>query len=207
KQGIVIGVVVLLLELLAIQAWGHGIGGFGGGFSGHTGMSHFGGFHGGMGGFQGSFGGFPGGFVHPGFQRGFIPPDFQGFGHFGHFQHELFFGPHHHFGGFPGGFFFSNRGLFFGRPFVPFGPPPHFGGLSRGFFLSDRSFFFGRPFVPVSPGAVVITTPFFCFPDELAFTDQALFFDHLHQVHGLPVDQAGLFCRQVLGGRLIFFCF
>jgi hypothetical protein len=99
-------------------------------------------------------------------------------GHEEHFEHELLFGAHHHFGGFQSDFFFRHHG-----------------------------FFFGRPFFPVSPQVVVIRSPFFCFPDGLEFTDQALFFDHLHQVHGIPFDQAGLFCRQVLGGRLIFFGF
>lgn len=179
KKGISIGVVVLLLALLAPQVWAHSVGGFGGGFSGHPGMSHFGGF-------QGSFG-------HPGFQR---------FSHFDHFQHEQFFGPHHHFGPFvpPG---HAER---FAHEFF-FGPHHHFGGFSRDFFLSDRSFFFGRPFFPVRPQVVVIRSPFFCFPDGLEFTDQALFFDHLHHVHGIPVDRASLFCRQLLGGRLIFFGF
>lgn len=179
KKGITIGVVVLLLGLLVPQVWAHGMGGFGGGFSGHFGGGHFGGF-------QGSFG-------HPGF---------QGFSHFDHFQHERFFGPHHHFGSFvpPGHADHFAHGFFFG-------PSHHFGGFSHDFFFHDRSFFFGCPLFPVRPQVVVIRSPFFCFPDGLAFTDQALFFDHLHQVHGIPLDRAGLFCRQMLGGRLIFFGF
>jgi hypothetical protein len=186
KKGIIIGCVVLLLALLATQVWAHGIGGLGGGLSGHPGGSHFSGSVSPLGGFHGSF-------SHPGF---------QGLSHFDHFQHEQFFGSHHHFGPFvpPGHEEHFEHELFFG-------PHHHFGGFQSDFFFSNRGFFFGRPLFPVRPQVVVIRSPFFCFPDGLEFTDQALFFDHLHQVHGIPFDQAGLFCRQVLGGRLIFFGF
>jgi len=185
KKGIRIGFVVLLLALLATQVWAHGMGGFAGGFSGHPGVSHFSGS-------VSPLGSFPGSFSHPGF---------QGFRHFDHFQHERFFDPHH-FGLFvPPGYAEHFAPEFF------FGPRQHFGGFSRDFFLRDRSFFFGRPFFPVRPQVVVIRSPFFCFPDGLEFTDQAVFFDHLHQVHGIPVDRASSFCQQVLGRRLIFFGF
>jgi hypothetical protein len=134
---------------------------------------------GGHGGFHGGFGGFQGGLTPPGLQRGFVHPGVQGFSHFDHFQQGLLFGPHHHGGGFQRDFFFSNRGFFFGPPLFPLSPH----------------------------AAVVIRSPFFCFPEGLEFTDQALFFEHLHQVHGIPFEQAGFFCRQLLGGRLIFFGF
>src|SRR5713101_936958 len=139
KKGIILGFVVLLLELLATQARAHGRGGFGGGFSGHPGVSHFAGSVSPLGGFHGSF-------SHPGF---------QGFSHFDHFQHEPFFGPHH-FGPFvpPG----------HAEPFAHerfFGPHPHGGGFQSDFFFSHRGFFFGRPFFPASPRVVVIRAPFF----------------------------------------------
>lgn len=186
KNGIIIGFVVLLLELLATRVWAHGRGGFGGGLSGRPGVSHF------------------SGGVSPlgGFHRRFSHPGFQGFSHFDHFQHEQFFSPHHHFG-----FFVPPGHEEHGEQELLFGPHHHGGGFQSDFFFSNRGFFFGRPLFPVSPQAVVIRSPFFCFPDGLGFTDQALFFDHLHQVHRIPFGQAGFFCRQVLGGRLIFFGF
>lgn len=144
----------------------------------------------------GSFGDVHESFGHPGF---------QGFSHFDHFQHEQRFGPHQHLWPFipPGHEEHAEHEFFFGLHH-------HFDGLSGGFpdgFFRDRDFFFGRSFFPLSPRVVVIRSPFFCFPDGLEFTDQALFFDHLHQVHGIPVEQAVFFCRQLLGGRLIFFGF
>jgi hypothetical protein len=148
QKRIGIGVVVLLLGLLASQGWAHGLGGFGGGFAGHFGGGHGGSFH-------GSFG-------HPGF---------HGFSHFGRFPHARFFGPQPHLGPFVPP---SHAGHF--APGFFFGPSQQFGGFSQDFFFQDRSLFFGRPFVPVHPQVVVIRSPFFCYPDGLAFTDQALFF-------------------------------
>src|SRR5262249_45837013 len=128
KKGLLIGFVVLLLALLATQVWAHGIGGFGGGFSGHPGVSHFSGSVSPLSSFHGSF-------SHPGF---------QGFSHFGHFQHEQFFGPHHHFGPFvpPSHEEHFEHELFFG-------PHHHFGGVQNGFSFGARGFFLGRPFFPV----------------------------------------------------------
>jgi len=144
------------------------------------GMGGFGGFHGG---FHGGMGGFRGGFG--GFRGGFTQPGFHrgfvhpGFQGFGHFDQ------------------FQNEQFF--------GFHRHFDRFHRGF---PGGFFFGRPFFPFSPRAVVISTPFFCFPDGLGFTDQALFFDHLHQAHGIPPDRALSFSTPLLGGRrFIFFGF
>ncbi len=132
-----------------------------------------------------------------------------GSGHFDHFQHEQFFGPHHHFDGpgfafhsfgFPGefgfhSFGFSGRSFFFGDRFGPAGPPP-LGAPGP------------APFDPVGPPVVVISSPFFCFPHGLGFTDQTLFFDHLQQFHGILPRSALSFCRPIGGGlRWIFFGF
>jgi hypothetical protein len=55
---------------------------------------------------------------------------------------------------------------------------------------------------------VVISSPFFCFPHRLGFTDQALFIDHLYQDHRIPPRRALSSCRSIAGGlRLIFFGF
>src|SRR5712691_8171987 len=114
KKEILIGFVVLLLALLAPPVWAHGRGGFGGGLSGHPGVSHFSGS-------VSPLGGFPGSFSHPGF---------QGFSHFGHFQHEQVFGPHHHFDPFvaPGHAEHVEHERFFG-------PHHHFGGFQSDFFF------------------------------------------------------------------------
>lgn len=125
----------------------------------------------------GSFGGFHGSFGHPGF---------HGFG--GH--SSFVFGFH---SGFPrqrSEFFFGFGPPFFvGSPFVHRGP------------------FFRHPFVPVGPPSVVIISPFFCFPHRLGFAEQALFFDHLHHFHGIPLRSPLSFCTPLAGGRFIFFGF
>jgi len=169
----------------AAPAWAHGIGGFNMG-------GHAGGFQGGL-----------GHFGHPGVSH------FGGFGHQQHFFHEQFFGPHRHFDG-PGfafrsfgfpeefafhSFGFSGRSFFFGDRFGPAGPPP-LGAPGP------------APFGPVGPPVVVISSPFFCFPHGLGFTDQTLFFDHLQQFHGILPRSALSFCRPIGGGsRWIFFGF
>ena len=109
-----IGFVTLLLAFLFLgfpvtKAWAQRMRGGGG---------SQGGFHSGGGGFQGSFGGSQGGSIHP-FQGRGTPSGIQGFDHSQHFQHEQFFGPHHHIvNGFPGGF---PADFFFGSRFFPNG--------------------------------------------------------------------------------------
>lgn len=222
------GIVLAVSLFFAAQAWAHGMGGFGmgghvGGFHGgsghfgHPGVSHFPGGTGHFGGFQGSFG-------HPGPHLGFGSPQFHrpGFGHFDHSQHEQFFGPHHHFGPFVP---FGHEQHFGHEQFS--GLHHHCGGCGfgfRSFGFSGRSFFFGHrfgpagppplgapgptPFGSANPPVVVISSPFFCFPHGLGFTDQAVFVDHLHQLHRVPPRSALSFCWPVGGGsRLIFFGF
>jgi len=177
----------------AAPAWAHGIGGFNMG-------GHAGGFQGGL-----------GHFGHPGVSH------FGGFGHQQHFFHEQFFGPHHHFDdpgfafrsfGFPEefafhSFGFSGRSFFFGDRFGPVGPPPL--GAPGPPPLGAPG---PAPFGPVGPPVVVISSPFFCFPHGLGFTDQALFLDHLQRFHGIPPRSAFSFCRPIGGGsRWIFFGF
>ncbi len=177
----------------AAPAWAHGIGGFNMG-------GHAGGFQGGL-----------GHFGHPGVSH------FGGFGHQQHFFHEQFFGPHRHFDG-PGfafrsfgfpeefafhSFGFSGRSFFFGDRFGPVGPPPL--GAPGPPPLGAPG---PAPFGPVGPPVVVISSPFFCFPHGLGFTDQALFLDHLQRFHGIPPRSAFSFCRPIGGGsRWIFFGF
>jgi hypothetical protein len=131
------------------------------------------------------------------------------FSHHRHLHHKHFFPPYYYQA--PGGFAFYSFG-------IPFG----FGIYSYGF--SHRSFSSLDTFGPAGPpplgapgpsplGAtrsfpVVINSPFFCFPHRLSFADQAVFVDHLHTFHRLPLRSALSFCRPVGGGtRLIFFGF
>lgn len=51
-----------------------------------------------------------------------------------------------------------------------------------------------------------ITAPFYCWIDGIAFTDQARFAHHLHEVHGVPLEEALSSCEPV-GGRCVFFGF
>ena len=177
NKRILMGFVLLVFGYFATPAGAHGLGG-----SGHA----HGGFHG---------GGFHGGFAHPGL---------QGFSHFDHFQHEQFFGPPHHFGPFvpPGHEEHFEHELFFG-------PHHHFEGFQRGFphgfFSHDRGFLGGSSFFAGSSFGEVSDFPFFCVPHQVGFTDQALFFDHLHQAHGIPRERVWSFCYFLSSGQLGFF--
>ncbi len=217
KKGATTLSVLSVSVCFAAQVWAHGIGGFGmgghaGGFQGglghfsHPGVSHFGGF-----GHQQHFGHEQ--FFGPHHHFGpFVP-----FGHEQHFAHEQFFGSHHHFDGpgfafhsfgFPGefgfhSFGFSGRSFFFSDRFGPAGPPPL--GAPGPPPLGAPG---PAPFGFVGPPVVVISSPFFCFPHGLGFTDQTLFLDHLQRFHGIPPRSALSSCRPIGGGsRWIFFGF
>jgi hypothetical protein len=174
--------IVLSISIgLATQVWAHGIGRPG--LAGHLGAFHdgFGSHH-----------------PHPGFG-----PHFRGFGHPHYF-------PQHRF--VPQGFVpqgFVPQG--FGRPysfpqhrFAPqgFGHYRHF----RYPFGFRRGLFFGRSSVFYGPPAVIISSPFFCSPHRLGFTNQTLFFNHLHHAHRIPLTNALSFCTLV-GSRFVFFGF
>jgi hypothetical protein len=182
KKGATTLIVLSVSACFTAQVWAHGIGGSSIG-------SHAGGFQSGL-----------GHFGHPGVSH------FWGFGHQQRFGHEQFFGPPHHFGqsGFAfHSFGFSSGGFAFGNHFGPAGPPPL--GAPGPPPLGAPG---PAPFGPVGPPIVVISSPFFCFPHGLGFTDQPLFLDHLQRFHGIPPRSALSCCRPIGGGlRWIFFGF
>lgn len=229
-------VVVLAFSVFcAGQTWAHGLRGSSGGHSGHVGRSHFSRGFATPGAFRGNFGSpslhfrfenpqlgrhGSGHFNHPRHER-FLGPHhhFRPFvspGHRQHFAPKWFFGPHRHFGHggfefrsftFPWGLGFRSFGFssdFSSRTWAgPAGPPP-----------------LGAPGLPPlgapgpapfpSPGqpTVVISSPFFCYPHGLGFTDQSQFLDHLQQFHGILPRRAFSFCTPVTNGsRWIFFGF
>jgi hypothetical protein len=85
-------------------------------------------------------------------------------------------------------FFFRHRLFIFGQPF----------------FFRQRFFSFGQPLFLGGPPVDVIDAPFFCNVDGLAFTDRATFAQHLHDAHGVPLDEA-LSDSVLVDGRYVFF--
>jgi hypothetical protein len=96
-----------------------------------------------------------------------------------------------------------------GRTFV-FVEPPFFGPTfisPYGYPYSSSFYAFGpspSPPVGYAPSPSTVTTPFFCWVDQIGFTDEARFAHHLHEVHGVPLDDA-LKASEPLGGRYVFF--
>ena len=65
---------------------------------------------------------------------------------------------------------------------------------------------FGRPwhYVPYNIDTYNIDTPFHCWLDGTGFEDSTTFAEHLHDVHGLPLETA-LASTESDDGRLIYF--
>jgi hypothetical protein len=61
---------------------------------------------------------------------------------------------------------------------------------------------FGPPAAYAAPSTV--TAPFFCWIDGIGFTDEERFARHLHEVHGVPLDEA-LSASELVDGRYVFF--
>ncbi len=62
---------------------------------------------------------------------------------------------------------------------------------------------FGTP--PASVAAPSTNTaPYYCWVDGIGFTDEGRFVHHLHEVHGVPLDEA-LAATEVVGERRVFF--
>ena len=62
---------------------------------------------------------------------------------------------------------------------------------------------FGTP--PASVAAPSTNAdPYFCWVDGIGFTDEGRFVHHLHEVHGVPLDEA-LAATEMVGERRVFF--
>ncbi len=88
-------------------------------------------------------------------------------------------------GGHPG--FLASSGSSFGRPSVviinqgpAFFPQHRFIRSGNTFFFFPRHNFVGQ--------TVIISQPFFCFEDGSPFINEASFFEHLHQFHGIAFE-------------------
>src|ERR1051326_2336805 len=96
-----------------------------------------------------------------------------------------------------------------GRTFV-FVEPPFFGSPGfispYGYPYSSSFYTFGALGPPAAYAAPVstVSAPFFCWVDGIGFSDEARFAHHLHEVHGVPFDDA-LAASEVVGGRYMFF--
>jgi hypothetical protein len=96
-----------------------------------------------------------------------------------------------------------------GRTFV-FVEPPFFGSPAfispYGYPYSSSFYTFGAFGSPTSYAAPVstVTAPFFCWVDGIGFSDETRFAHHLHEVHGVPLDDA-LAASEVVGGHYMFF--
>jgi hypothetical protein len=114
-------------------------------------------------------------------------------------------------------------------PVVFFVQPPYFGALPFGYsyspyfpnypYSSFRPYSslypyswlgsFGTP--PTSMAAPSTMTapstnadPYFCWVDGIGFTDEGRFLHHLHEVHGVPLDE-GLASTELVGERHVFY--
>jgi hypothetical protein len=94
----------------------------------------------------------------------------------------------------PHGFFsFGFHGHESGSSFGAAGPPP-WGAAGP------------PPFAPGRAPVVFISTPFFCHPHGLGFTNESEFVQHLYEGHRIPAHRALASCSEV-GGKLFFFGF
>jgi hypothetical protein len=55
------------------------------------------------------------------------------------------------------------------------------------FIRSGNTFFF-FPHHNFVGKTIIVSTPFFCFPDSSAFINEASFFEHLHRFHGIGFE-------------------
>jgi hypothetical protein len=113
----------------------------------------------------------------------------------------------HAFGGFPMHHHHHHHG-----PVFAFVEPPFFSPVFSPFF---SPFFYGYAY-PYSPlydfrapptyaeAPPTVAAPFFCWIDGIGFTDEGRFAHHLHEVHGVPLDEA-LSASEIVDGRYIFF--
>ncbi|MCS6926914.1 MAG: hypothetical protein NZ578_13525 [Candidatus Binatia bacterium] len=209
KKGLAVTLGLLLAVFVATQADAHGWRG------GRSGLGYW---HGGRVstraglGFHRSFG-----HRHFGHHHTFRHPPRFAPSHRHRFHSHRKFVPRHHFHLHLSPTPFFTLAPHSGFAFHSFGVPFGFGVRTFSTFSSTRTFGAAgfpplgaaglAPLSGTGPLPVVISSPFFCFPHRLSFTEEALFIDHLHRIHRLPRHRALLYCRPVGGVRYIFFGF
>lgn len=109
--------------------------------------------------------------------------------------------------------FHRTSGGFHGRPHHPHGSV---------FFFIVSPFFVPAPFAypfylyypysslyefegPLGYGgpSIIISDPYYCWIDAVGFSNEGQFAQHLHDVHGIPLDEA-LSASELVGGRYVF---
>jgi hypothetical protein len=90
------------------------------------------------------------------------------------------------------------------EPVFAFVEPPFFAPLLFFGYTHPYSplYDFGPPPAYAAPSTV--TAPFFCWIDGIGFTDEERFAHHLHDAHGVPLDQA-LSASELVDGRYVFY--
>jgi hypothetical protein len=109
----------------------------------------------------------------------------------------------HAFGGFRMHHHHDHRG-----PVFAFVEPPFFSPFFSPFFYGyaypySPLYDFGAP-PAYSEAPLTATAPFFCWIDGIGFTDKERFAHHLHEVHGVPLEQA-LSASEMVDGRYVFY--
>ena len=109
----------------------------------------------------------------------------------------------HAFGGFPMHHHHHHHG-----PVFAFVEPPFFSPFFSPFFYGhaypySALYDFGAP-PAYAEAPPAVTTPFFCWIDGIGFTDEGRFAHHLHEVHGVPLDEA-LSASEKVDGRYVFY--
>ena len=107
-------------------------------------------------------------------------------------------------------------------PVVVFLQPPYFGAQPFGYsyspYFSNYPYSSFRPYSPfyyswlgsfgTPPTSMAAPStnadPYFCWVDGIGFTDEGRFLHHLHEVHGVPLDE-GLTSTELVGERHVFF--
>jgi len=70
-------------------------------------------------------------------------------------------------------------------------------------YLYSWLYSFGTPRTYADAGSTS-TAPYYCWVDGIGFTDEGRFLHHLHEVHGVPLDEA-LAATEVVGERRVFY--
>jgi hypothetical protein len=113
-------------------------------------------------------------------------------------------------------------------PVVVFLQPPYYGALPFGYsyspYFSNYPYSSFRPYSSLYPyswlgsfgtppasmaapsmtGPSTNADPYFCWVDGIGFTDEGRFLHHLHEVHGVPLDE-GLGSTELVGERHVFY--
>lgn len=63
---------------------------------------------------------------------------------------------------------------------------------------------FGAPFGYATSPSLIASDRYYCWIHGIGFSDEARFAEHLHDVHGVPLDEV-LSASEQVGGRYVFY--